>query len=356
MTFGRIVIQKSMRIKLSSLLSFLSSKQSFTKFIRRIMVAAKNQTTPGPGFLSHSNLVTTLIFSCMGLTLFADPSYFWNPKDGVMPFKFARSSLNDHDEHLDAATAKCLRGAGAVLLSMAFCHFFIAVFRPSLTRALIRFKIALAFGLALLFLYSIMFPNPQVLVQSVFVVFFIVAKGLVLWLWLTLKQSKSLPEEVEMTDGKNKGIVVEALSLAYTLPAAVLLTFFPLTVSPGGGMPYYVHLPDGNVGFNDLQLFASRFEGVSLLAVCFAIWDAARVPDNFNILTSLGGCLYLFVFIEAILDPSGYANKTIFRYQLMAHIMYVTLLWSVITGPELLKGQTTVADVAKDKDPGKKVA
>jgi hypothetical protein len=321
------------------------------------MVTTKNQTTRGQDFLSLSNLVTTLVFSCIGLTFFTDPSYFWNPRDGVIPFKFARSSLNDdHDDHLDAATAKCLRGCGAVMVNMAFSHFFIAVFRPSLTRAFIRVKIAVAVGQALLFLHTILFANPQVLVKSSFVFFFIVAAGSVILLCLTLQHSQSLPEQVEMAEGKNKGIVVETLSLSYTLPFAVLLTFFPLAVSPGGGIPYYVQLPDGSDGFNDLQLFSSRFEGVNLLAVCFAIWDAARFAVDVSILTSLGGCLYLFVFIEAILDPSGYANKRIFRYTLMAHILYVTLLWNVITGPELLKGTKTVANGTKDTEQGKKVA
>jgi hypothetical protein len=318
-------------------------------------MVAKNKTARVlPDVLSLGNLATTLFFSCMGLTFFTDPDYFWNPRDGVMPFKFTRLNLNDHD-HVDAATACFLRGSGAVMLNMAFSHFFIALFRPSVTRAFIRFKIAVAMGHVVLFLHTILFTNPEVLVKSFFLCLLIVTTGFVVWLWLALQQPKSLPEQIQMTEGKNKGIVVETLSLAYTLPVAVLLTFFPLTLSPAGGLPYFVQLPEGGDSFNDLQLFASRFEGVNLLAVCFAIWDASRVPVDFNILTSLGGFLYLFVFIEAILDTSGYANKTIFRYQLMTHILYVTLLWNLITGPELLKG-TKTADAAKNKDVEKKVA
>ena len=299
--------------------------------------------------LHQINTFSGLLTGIVGFSFLLFPSYFWNPQDGVSPFKFIKPGTYESNE-LDAATSCGLRGSGAIMVGFALFPL-LAGRKQAETKSYLRLKTFHYAMHALILAHTAWMGFPD-LVRGFFV-FFALLKGYFSVSLALALRGCPFPEAPK-SKNMNNTMIAAAVSLVYIVPFALIMIFAPWQLSPVGRLPHFIDktvegVATAEQGFDDVQTFAMRFEGVNLLACCFMMLDYAVRKLQLTPLNFLGADLYFIAFGANLFDQTGYVDKTQFRILLFVHVVYVALLHFLTAEKE-----TTAAVAKETKLPEKK--
>lgn len=264
------------------------------------------------------------LMGILGFTLFVDPDFFWNPVDGVMPFKFTRDTFLESN-HLDESTKFSLRGSGSFMFTACFLAPLFASKAMMESKAALR-HLSIRFAAhACCFAYATWDANPQ-LVTPFFAIMTLVKAIPALWLWRASHDDK-LPDAPKSQEPRlSKQLFY--VTLVWVLPWALVLCFRPDEFAPKGRLPLVHH--SEFTQFDGLQKFAHCFLGTHYLAALVIEYDKMvnHIQLGWDSVVSLAANAWAFV--PALCDTTGYIDIPKYTAVLVLHLVFTLFVTHLV--------------------------
>ena len=229
-------------------------------------------------------------------------------------------------------------GAGAIPVGfLIYRGLFLQNDQKEEKRAFMRLKLTWAVAELILCTHAALGKKSEMLNQSVLVLFMGLLLGIssVMAGFLIRTPPAPLDQKKQFSVGMSKQEKRRSiLSLAYTIPFFILLSFFPNTFAPDGLMPF-VHKTntEGNV-LDDLEIFIFRFEGASLAYCLGFLWNFSSLPKQLRRLSDTTRNPFILVFLRGFLDKTGNCDRRTFAVQLFVHLFICFKTSTSTTKPE----------------------